>query len=217
MKKIDINNWPRKQVFEYFKTFSNPCYGFDVEMDIDDVYKYSKETKTSFFINFLFLLTLGLNSVEEMRTRLVNDEVIVYDTINPTYTIETIEGYFENGGNKMIEDYKEFYNVVRKELDDHKYHRVKAQESYNNEVFDVYYMTCVPWITTVSMCHPIPDKNIQGQSVPRICWSKYYNKDGRMKMMLNITVSHILCDGHQLANTFIKVQEYLDKALDYLK
>ena len=54
MKKIDIETWNRKSAFLYFKTFSNPCYGFDVEMDITKLYKITKERKDSFFINMLY-------------------------------------------------------------------------------------------------------------------------------------------------------------------
>ena len=74
-KKIKQYNW--------FKTFSNPCYGFNVKMDVTKVVEYSKRTSTSFFINALYLITIGLSSIEEMRIREVDDEIRLYDKINP--------------------------------------------------------------------------------------------------------------------------------------
>ena len=50
--------------YRWFKTFDNPCYGFNVKVDVSEVIKYSKETKTSFFINVLYLITTSLNSIE---------------------------------------------------------------------------------------------------------------------------------------------------------
>ena len=55
-KVIDVNTWERKKQFTWFNSFTNPCYGFNVEIDVTEVLNYSHETKTSFFINYLFLM-----------------------------------------------------------------------------------------------------------------------------------------------------------------
>ena len=91
-KVIDLDNFKKRKQYNWFKTFSNPCYGLNVKMDVTEVVKYSKETKTSFFINVLYLITIGLNSVEEMRLREVDGEIRLYDTINPTFTVMTNSG-----------------------------------------------------------------------------------------------------------------------------
>lgn len=57
-KIIEKNNYKKIKQYEWFKTFANPCYGFDVKMDVSNVIKYSKETNTSFFINVLYLITI---------------------------------------------------------------------------------------------------------------------------------------------------------------
>ena len=64
IKKINQYNW--------FKQFPNPCYGFNVKMDVSNVVKYSKETNTIFFINTLYLVTSALNQIEEMLIRIVD-------------------------------------------------------------------------------------------------------------------------------------------------
>ncbi len=214
-KEVDVNNWNRKTNYEYFKTFSNPCYGMDVEMDIDKLYHITKETKTSFFINMTFLLTKALNSIEEMRLRIVNGKVLLFDSIDPTYIIMTKDLYFQGGGNEMSDDYHTFYDRAHREIESKK-NLLTKEESFNPNTYDKYYMTCIPWIKYESIVHPIPDKSIESQSVPRTCFGKYYQKDGRMKILLNITVSHVLCDGYPLSKAFIKLQEMLDEAEKYL-
>ena len=52
---IDTNTWIRKSQFDFFSTFLNPDYGFNKKIDVTTVLEYSKETKTSFFINFLYV------------------------------------------------------------------------------------------------------------------------------------------------------------------
>ena len=72
--------------YDWFRKFSNPCYGMNVKVDVTEVVKTSKESGTSFFANVLFLLTTALNSVPEMRMREVKNEIRLYDVINPTFT-----------------------------------------------------------------------------------------------------------------------------------
>ncbi len=142
-KIIDTSTWNRKTNYEYFKTFSNPCYGFDVEMDIDKLYKITKDTKTSFFINMTFILTRALNSIEEMRLRIVDGKVVLFDTIDPTYVIMTKEGYFQNGGNLMSDDYHTFYDRAHKEIEAKKNLLVKNEDSYNSDEYDKYYQNLI--------------------------------------------------------------------------
>ena len=68
MRKIDLNTWERKSHFEWFSSFSDPTFALDVKMDVTKVLEYSKITKTSFFINVLYIVTQELNKIEEFRT-----------------------------------------------------------------------------------------------------------------------------------------------------
>ena len=110
-KVIKLEELKKRKQYDWFKTFSNPCYGFDVKVDVSEVVKYSKETNTSFFINVLYLVTIGLSSVEEMRLREVNDEIRLYDKINPTFTVMTKAGIYENAGFEMIDNYDGLRNM----------------------------------------------------------------------------------------------------------
>ena len=51
-KIIDTEKWNRKTQYEWFNSFSNPCYGIDIELDVTRIVQYSKASHTSFFINF---------------------------------------------------------------------------------------------------------------------------------------------------------------------
>lgn len=202
LKKINQYNW--------FGTFSNPCYGFNVKMDVTRLVNYSKENKQSFFINTLYLVTKALNSVEEMRMREVNGEIRIYDEINPTFTVMTVAGLFENAGFDMINDYKGFYAKAKEILDEVK-NQTKVKESYNDSaLFNDYYMTCIPWLSMESMTHPLPDNNIESSSVPRICWDRFREENGKIVMLLNITVNHRFVDGYPLTQAFKRIQEYFD-------
>ena len=216
-KVIKSEQLKNQSQYRWFKTFANPCYGLNVKMDVSEVVKYSKETKTSFFVNILYLITTALNSIEEFKIREVKDEIRIYDTINPTFTVMTDVGIYENAGFKMVDDYKSFYKVAKEIIE-----KVKKQTSfkqtYNDSMlFDDYYMTCLPWISIEAMTHPLCENNNESLTVPRLCWDKYRIENGKHVMLLNITVSHCYIDGYTLSKGFAKIQENFDQTYSILK
>lgn len=216
-KVIDVKTWKRKKQFTWFNSFSNPCYGVNAEIDVTEVVNCSKETKTSFFINYLFLMMKGLNETMEMRLRIVDGEVRLYDVINPTYTVMTKTGVYENAGSKMYDDYHQFYNEAHNEIESVK-NQVTVKDTFNSsEDYGLYYITCIPWISYNAMTHPIPIGDVNSLSVPRICWDKYRMINNKYYINLNITVSHALVDGFALSKAFLNIQDKLNKAWDILK
>lgn len=216
MKKINVDTWERRKQYEWFKGFSNPCYDVDVKMDVTKLIEHTKKNNQSFFINMLYIVVTGLNSIEEMRMRLVDGEPVIYDDINPAYTVLTNSGTFENVRHKNYEDYKEFYSVASKMINNAK-EQVKTEKNYNPEnCWNEYYITCLPWLDFSNVSHPIPDDK-SSQSIPRICWGKYTNTNDKYELTLNITVSHLFVDGYPISKTFIKIQELLDDVENILK
>lgn len=218
MKKIDVKTWNRKSAYNWFSTFSNPCYGFDVTMDITKLYNLTKKTNTSFFINMLYIVSYALNQIEEMRLRIVNGEVVLHDIINPAYVVMTKVGVFENCYNKMDYNYHSFYEKAHMVIENAK-SQEKVKDEYNDDnTYNEFYITCIPWLEYDCMSHPLPSDNPSSSSVPRICWNKYHlHEDGKVTIKLNITVNHSLVDGYPLSKSFLKVQEILDNVDEYIK
>ena len=212
MKEIDVKKWHRYKQYKWFNTFMDATYGMNVELDVTDLVKYTKENNKSFFVCFLYILLKGLNSVDEMRIRYVDGKVVMFDDINPAYTVMTEANTFENVTSKNYPDFKTFYEKTKQDVENAK-HQKKVKESYNEgRGFDEYYITCVPWINFSGLTHPIPfDK--ASQVVPRVCFGKYHLENNRYKMMLNITVSHEFVDGYPLSQVFINTQKYLDEMI----
>jgi chloramphenicol O-acetyltransferase type A len=216
-KIIDLETYPKRKNYEWFRKFSNPCYGFNVKMDVTKVVAFSKRTKTSFFINVLYMVTKGCSSVEEMRLRYVNGEIRLYDVINPTFTVMTNTGVFENTGFTMIDDYQGFYQKAYETKEKVK-NQTDIKRSFNdNKDYSDYYMTCIPWLSLESMIHPIPDNDYESCSCPRINWDKYREENGRYVMCLNITVNHMFVDGNPLSRVFKTIQEYFDDVENFCK
>ena len=210
MKEIKLEGWSRNKTYDWFKTFSNSTYSMNVKMDVTNLVRHTREYKESFFIDLLYIVLKGLNSVEEMRMRLVDNVPVIYEDINPAFTVMTETGTFENVRFDNCASFKEFYQVASQYIESAKKQKAIKKENYNPEnCYNEYYITCVPWVDFTQFTHPIPD-DIASQCIPRICWGKYIEQKGKYELTLNITVSHILVDGYPLAQTFNKIQEFLN-------
>ena len=217
MREVNLLNWNRAKTYEWFKSFSNSTYSMNVKMDVTKLVKHTKENKESFFIDLLYIVLKGLNSVDEMRMRLVNNKPVIFDDINPAFTVMTKTGTFENVRHINHSEFKKFYKISFENIEKAKEQLEIKKNDYNPEnCYNEYYITCVPWVNFTEFNHPIPD-DIASQCIPRICWGKYVEKDGKYELTLNITVSHIFVDGFPLATTFNKIQEYLNKVEEILK
>jgi|SRR5690554_479106 len=214
MKIIEINNWRGRKHYLWFKKYPVHYYGITKTIDISGFIKYIKANSLSFFIPFMYLIHLALNDVEEFRLRVVDEKVILYDIIHPSYTIMTEEGIFDNCEHDFSNNFKTYYAEGLGAIE-HAKKAVRQNKSYNDlSIMDQYYFTSVPWIDFSSVTHPMPDDDTA--FVPRITWGKYYKKNEKFIISLNLHVSHALVDGYPLAQAFIKIQEYMDNSEKYL-
>jgi chloramphenicol O-acetyltransferase len=208
VKKINVETWNRKKIFEWFKSFSNACYSITNEIDVTTIVKYTKESNTSFFINFLYVVVKTLNEFECMKMRLVNDKPVIYSEISPAYTVAKDELY-ENVRHEYKDNYSEFYSIAHLNIEKVKKGIVDGG-SYNPvNCYNEYYITCIPWITFSSLNHPLPDDK-GSQSIPRLCWGKYHEVKDKTVMDFNITVNHMFCDGKDVCSFLIKLQENIN-------
>lgn len=209
MKKIDVENLNRKKTYDWFKSFRDSTYGVNLNIDVTDLVKFSKETHTSFFINFLYVLVKSLNSIDEMKMRFLKDEAVMYDVCNPGITVLTKNDTFENVRFCYVDDYKKFYKLAREKIDQAKNEEVLTKDSYNlTDAWNEYYITSLPWISFTGVTHPIPD-DVHSQVVPRICFGKYFLESDKYLVPFNITVSHIFVDGYHISKLINVINDNL--------
>lgn len=53
MEKLDLENWNRKEHFEFFSKFEEPFFGIVSEVDCTKTLNFSKQHSISFFAYYL--------------------------------------------------------------------------------------------------------------------------------------------------------------------
>ncbi|MCB2299213.1 chloramphenicol acetyltransferase [Clostridium tagluense] len=210
MKFIDIENWERKNHYNYFKQLDYPHFNICGNVDITEFYRFIKEKENPFFISILYVVTKAANSIKEFRYRIREDKIVEHEIVSPSFTVMASNEVFSFCTVKFIDEFNEFKINTSNEIE-----RTKNNVSIGNEPGrdDLLYTTSIPWVSFTSITHPIQMKPVE--SVPIIAWGKYFEENGRIKLPLSVQVHHSLVDGVHVGQYFSKIQEILDNPVKY--
>lgn len=211
MKFIDIENWKRKDHFNYFKGLNYPHFNICGNLDITKFYRYIKENESPFFISFLYVSTKTANNIKEFRLRIREDKVVEHETVSPSFTVMTESEVFSFCTVKYIDEFRDFKTNTSKEIEKIK-NNVIIEDELGRD--DLLYITSIPWVSFTSITHPIQMNPVD--SIPRISWGKYFEENGKIMMPLSVQVHHALADGLHVGQYFNLIQEILDNPERYL-
>ena len=200
-KIIDRETYYRKGVYRHFTEDCKCSTSMTARIDVTELVKYSKETGTKFYINFLYLLTKVINSRDDYRMQYLwqTDELICYDVVNPIQYVfhedtETCTPVYTT----YYENYEKFYKNALSDVENAKKTREYMLDSANHpNWFDASYIS---WLSYDSMNIELPDGYIY--LLPIINWGKYREENGRLMMPLTVRLNHAVADGYLVANVF---------------
>ena len=116
---IDIENWERKENFNFFRRFQNPQLSITSEVECGGAKKRAKEAHQSFFLHYLYAVLRAANEIPELRYRIDPEgRVVLYDQIDILSPIKIKEnGKFFTIRFPYHEDFETFYQEARKIID----------------------------------------------------------------------------------------------------
>ena len=80
MHKIDMNTWPRAELFRFFSGVSQPFYSVTFRVDVTNLHAYTKARGISFYYALGYLVTDAVNSVVNFRYTIRDGEVWLLDS-----------------------------------------------------------------------------------------------------------------------------------------
>lgn len=205
-KIVDMDNYYRKGVYRHFSEDCKCSTSITNKIDVTELIRFSKDTNTKFYINFLYLLCKVLNSREDYRTQYLFDkqQVVIFDKINPTHYIfhndtETCTVVYS----EYYEDYSTFYNNCSLDIAKAKETREYGLDEANHpNWFDASYIS---WISYESLNIELPDGYLY--FMPIINWGRYSKVDDKFLMPVSVRLNHAIADGYLVANVFVKLNK----------
>lgn len=192
-KEIDVNSWQRNWQYNVFFPKSYPYLSVTSPVNVDYLVRLAKETHLSFYGLMSYAVLKTIQEIEEFKYVFDNGKIYKYDVINTSFTVLNAEQqlYFSPIV-KFDEDlfvFLESFLTAKKMAEE----GISADKYLEN---NLAYITCLPWMRVTSMLNPV-DENIK-DSIPRICWGKYFETAEGYKIDVSIQVNHAFQDGYHL-------------------
>lgn len=209
MKKyIDIQNWKRKEYYEFFSKYDEPFWGIVSEIDCTIAFQKAKEGNSSFFLYYLYKSTQAINMIEEFKYRIENEKIVLFDLINSATTLGRDDETFGYSFINFSSDFNNFSQNGEKEIE-----RVKNSTGLslneNSNRLDVIHYSSLPWTKFTGLTQARNFKEID--SIPKIIFGKYFVVDGKKIMNVSLNAHHGLADGLHAAKYFELFQKLMNE------
>jgi chloramphenicol O-acetyltransferase type A len=208
MKIIDLNVWKRKEHFEFFSQFDEPFFGVVSAIDCTIASHKAKEQGISFFASYLHKSLKAVNAIEEFRCRVLNDQIVIYDSIHASATIAREDDTFAFSFVEFSEKCEPFEIALKKEIEE-------VQNSSGLRLnegavrHDVIHYSSVPWFKFTGLSHARSFTLLD--SSPKITFGKIFTKDKRKMMAVSINAHHGLVDGIHVAKFLELFQKLMNE------
>lgn len=204
-QKLDINNWNRKEHFNFFKNFDVPYYGVTVKLDCTKAYEQAKTLGVSFYSYYLHKTLVAINQLDNFRYRIEGENVYLYDRVDASATILRDDHTFGFSYIKYVPDMQQFHQVVSAEIE-----RVKNTTGLftTGPMDSIVHFSALPWVDFSSMSQAYNMKS--GDSCPQISVGKLVDVDGKKLMAYGLHVHHALVDGYHVGLFLDKLQLLLN-------
>lgn len=209
MREIEINLNENP-----FIDFLSTRYAISARVNVESMWNWCHENDKSFFIMSLGCLMNAVNSVPELKRRIIDGKAVEYDYLEGLTPIM-------DEGNKV---YKEMRVKTPQEFDDilkwHDYVKKLSSdilsrkqeglslEMQQRDLTNVANFSCIPWVDFDMITNCV----VNGRAIqPLITWGKV---NENYEMSVSITVSHIFVNGRELGNFYENAQKEFDKKIE---
>lgn len=203
---INMDTYPRKAHFDYFRTMAYPYVGVTANVDVTAFLPAVKAAKQSFFLATLYSVMGAANAIPAFRQRIEGDGIVEYDYSTASCVIlkeDESYAYCTLDGRMPLGD---FLTLSAQKIDETK--RGGGLEE-NEEVVSQLFISCLPWLNYTSLIQALPspaDSNL------RISWGQYVEENGKITLPLTVLGHHALIDGLHIARFY---QELSQRLADY--
>jgi chloramphenicol O-acetyltransferase type A len=202
---INIETWPRRDHFNFFRQFEEPFFGVTVTIDCTSAYAKAKEQQASFFLYYLHKALVAANAIEAFRYRIGGHEVFLYDVVNASPTINRPDGTFGFAYIDYNPDFAAFTTSAGVEIE-----RVQNSKGLVPAISgeNVIHFSSMPWLNFTSLSHARSFSF--SDCIPKISFGKMTEANGVKSMPVSIHVHHALMDGYHVGQFVDMFQQFMN-------
>lgn len=206
MKQIDIASWPRREIYQLFSGCDHPFYSATFELDVTNLRHYTHETGLSFYYSLSYLITVAMESVEPLRIRIRNGQLIIVDALIPSCTdLKPGSDCFFINTLPHGEDLAAFCRQARQQAQEQTSFLNPAMEARD----ELIYFSCLPWFPLTGF---VTERNLDvDDCIPRVTWGRYQMRGERCILNVTVEVNHRTVDGVHLGRFYEVLRQKIDE------
>ena len=207
MEYIDLSAWPRRAHFQFFSGLAFPFYNVTSTLDVTRFYSWTKARKLSFYHSLIYATMAVMNGLPDYLYKIRGEQVVKHDHLDPSFVVMDGETHLLKiltvpfGGS--VEEF--CARCAQREAEQREPFPPAESESRD----DLVYISCLPWMSFTSLTNEMDtDPN---DSIPRVTWGKFEDRDGRLLLPYAVQLNHRLLDGWHLSQLVNGVQTWIDQ------
>ena len=211
-KHLDLKNWIRRDVFEFFVGFDKPYFNICTRLDITQLLtSLSDRPDLSVSMAYHYFALRAANEIEPFRYRLKDGQVIVYDVIHGGTTVLLPNENFTLAYFEYDVSFEKFMTGAAGALQA----ALSGDGAFRpNPREDMIHFTTLPWVSFTSFSHA---RNWgREDSVPKIAFGKFIKENERTLLPFSVEVHHALMDGLHVGRYVARLEEALRKPSIYV-
>jgi len=206
MQEFDVENWNRKNQFNFFKEYEDPFFNLTANVDVTNLYQFCKKEELSFSLACIYVAIKSINEIPEFKLRFLDGKVVLFEEVNIGTTVLNEDNTFSFCDFDMKSSIEEFINEGNKVIEKHK--KGIKFDPQENEV-GIIHCSTLPWVSFTSMKHA--RKGDEGsKGIPKIVFGKWFEENNTKKIPFSVEVHHALMDGFHVGVLFEKMQNYIN-------
>lgn len=207
MKEINIENWERKNQYNFFKNYEDPFFNITATLDVTNLYSYCKKNNLSFFLAGLYTANQAMNQIPAFRLRLNEGKVLAFDKVHIDSTVLNNDNTFSFCHFETASTLMEFMKNGSKVLNNHRSGVLDDSHVYD---LDIAHSTTIPWVSITGFKHA-RNGNEKNIGIPKLVFGKFQVVNERKIMPFSVEVHHALMDGIHVGLLFEKMQMFMDE------
>lgn len=203
---IDVKSWARAETFRFFLKYELPRFNMTFDIDVTKFVDHVKRENSSFYLSFMHEVIMTMNTLENFQYRLDEKGVFLEPIQYVSFTDKRGEDLFKMVFCEVNSNRQVFIETAKRtSIAQGDVFFVPASESILNTV----YVTSFPWRKFNHFSHA----TLLGpkDSVPRVSWSRFEEKDGRKILTFSIEAHHALVDGVHVAKLIDAIEQRINR------
>jgi chloramphenicol O-acetyltransferase type A len=189
---LDLDAWPRRDAFEYFRGFDKPYFNVCVRLDVARLKRAVAELhRGGLALAYHFIALHLANRIEAFRLRLDGGRVRVHPAVDGSTTVLRDDGSFGFADLDLDPDFATFAARGAAAIAASRAGRLPFEPRPDDSAR--IHFTTLPWLHFTSFSHA---RNWgREDSVPKLAFGRIELDGARAWMPLSVEVHHALMDG----------------------